>query len=216
MFPFPFGLGYTRPGAVTQGTATSESSTTDLATYTFTTVGASIAYDEYPLIAIHGRSGGAMDFSSVTLGGVSCTQLYNVANGFSRVAWYSAPRGTSGNLVINWNATAVRCLAGIIPLKNLVSYTATTGTGTSTADPMNASIDCKAGGWIGGVAYSSGGATDTQTWTNLTEKLDLNIESAGSFGVAGGVFGTAETARSITSNPLNPAVSPIMALIALR
>ena len=45
---------------------------------------------------------------------------------------------------------------------------------------------------------------------------DLIVESSGSFGVAGDVFGTVQTARSITSNPLNPAVSPIMALIALR
>jgi O-acetylhomoserine/O-acetylserine sulfhydrylase-like pyridoxal-dependent enzyme len=81
---------------------------------------------------------------------------------------------------------------------------------------MNASIDCVAGGAILGFAYDGGGAGQSMTWTNLTERFDQVIESTADFSGASDVFATTITARSITATLAQAANLPVLGLIAIR
>ncbi|RWF68558.1 hypothetical protein [Mesorhizobium sp.] len=214
-FPFPVVTPSVAVPAVTQGTVLNQIITTDGTSFAFTGLTSGITADAYPIIGIMARSGSAPDFASFDVGGQTCTQLYKQLNGTTVLAFYSAPRGATGNVNVTFNVTMVRAACCVIPLFNLKSNTTPTEVNTNASDPMNAAISCDAGGWIGGLAYN-GSAADSMAWTNLTERFDVQPESVSCFSGACDVFASAQASRSITANPANAGSGQIMILMALR
>lgn len=205
---------------IVQGAWVQQSDIVDALTFTFTGLTGGVTSASWPIIGVMGRSASALTLSSVTLGGLPCTVLSQYLNGTTLSAFLSAPRGTTGNLVVNWASATnvVRMLASLVPLTNVrnnLAPTMTQGVQTTVSGP-NVNIDCAAGGWIGALAYDGGGAGTTFTWTNLTEKFDVNLESAAAFSGAGDVFATAQTARNIKAQQNQPANGTILNVIAMR
>ncbi|MBZ9822347.1 hypothetical protein [Mesorhizobium sp. CA4] len=214
-FPMPGFCPAAIVAPATQGAVVNEIVTADSASFTFTSLTAGMTADAYPIIGVMARSGSPFDFTSVTLGGQPCTELYKQFNGTTALAFFSAPRGVAGNLIVAANATMVRGAACLTPVFNLKSAITPTGVAINLSDPMTATISCEAGGWIGGLAYN-GSTSDSMTWTNLTEKFDVRPESVSVFSGASDVFATAQTNRSVTANPLNAGSGQIMILLSLR
>ncbi|TIV23275.1 MAG: hypothetical protein E5V74_08960 [Mesorhizobium sp.] len=214
-FPFPVITPSMAVPAVTQGTVLNQIVTTDGTGFAFSGLTSGITADAYPILGIMARSGSVPDFVSVDVGGLACTQLYKQLNGTTVLAFYSAPRGANGNVNVTFNVTMVRAACCIIPLFNLKSRTTPTAVNTNSSDPMIATIDCQVGGWIGGLAYN-GSTSDSMTWTNLTEKFDVQPESVSCFSGACDVFASAQTARSITANPTNAGSGQLLIVMSLR
>lgn len=213
-FPFPI-VAPAVQAAVTQGSVLNQIITTDGTSFTFTSISTNIAFDTYPIIGVMLRSASPPDVASMTIGGQPCTPLYTQLAGTTLTAFYAAPRGAAGNVVVTSSVTCVRAAACVFPLSNLASSMTPTGTNTNASDPMVATIDCLAGGWIGGLAYN-GSASDNMVWTNLTEKFDVQPESVACFSGACDVFASAQTTRSITANPANAGSGQLLILMALR
>lgn len=215
-FPFPTSCPSAQVAAVTQGAVISQIIAADGTTFSFSGLAAGMTPDAYPIIGIMGRSASALDFVSVTCGGQACQELYKQYSGNTVIAFYSGPRGANGDVDVVFNTTLVRSAACIIPLFNLKSSTTPTAVSfNSASDPMTATIDCQAGGWIGGLAYN-GSTADNIVWTNLTEKFDVQPESVSVFSGACDVFASAQIGRSITANPANAVAGQLLVLMALR
>lgn len=214
-FPFPITTPSVTVPAVAQGTVLNQIITTDGTTFAFTGLTSGITVDAYPIIGIMARSGSVADFVSLDVGGQDCSLLYKQFNGTTVLAFYSAPRGATGNVNVNFSAGMARAACCVIPLFNLKSSTTPTAVNTSSADPLNAAIDCQAGGWIGGLAYN-GSTADSISWTNLTEKFDVQPESVSCLSCACDIFGSAQTARGVTANPTNTGSGQLLILMALR
>ncbi|MDG4908720.1 hypothetical protein P9228_20040 [Mesorhizobium sp. WSM4898] len=214
-FPMPGFCPAAVVAAATQGSSLNEIVTADSTSFTFTTLTAGVTADAYPIIGLMARSASSFDITSVTLGAQPCIELYKQFNGTTALAFFSAPRGATGNLVVTSSATMVRGAACLTPVFNLKSATTPTAVAVNLSDPMNVTISCEAGGWIGGLAYN-GSTSDSISWTNLTEKFDVRPESVAVLSGASDVFATAQTNRSITANPLNTGSGQIMVLMALR
>ncbi|WP_027050935.1 hypothetical protein [Mesorhizobium erdmanii] len=213
-FPFPI-VAPAVPAAVNQGAVLNQIITTDGTSFTFTSISANVAFDTYPIIGVMLRSASTPDIASMTMGGLPCTQLYAQLAGTTLLAFYAAPRGATGNVVVTSSVTCVRAAACVFPLANLASSTTPADANTNASDPMVATINCPANGWIGGLAYN-GSTSDNIVWSNLTEKFDVQPESVACFSGAGDVFASAQTARSITANPANAGSGQLLILMAMR
>jgi hypothetical protein len=152
----------------------------DLTTYTFSSLdfGAATA-GRYIIVGIAARAVGAgRTLDSVTIGGVSATLIANSPvsdTNISSLAIANVPTGTTGDVVVTFNAAMGRC--GIVWWRapSLVSATPT-DTGTSAADPATDTLTVAAGGFLVVVAFNNG--TSTCTWSNVTERLPATqIES---------------------------------------
>lgn len=200
------------PAIVVGSVGTPYTSSSNSATYTGTGL-PSVASDERGVIAIGGRNTVLRTLTSVTLGGEACSEIHKDDNGGSVVALYIAPKGATGDVVVNLDGDWLRCAIALWPCKNIRSATPT-DTAESTADPLNASIDCAAGGAIFGVAFNADNGSFA--WTNLTEAFDVTPESGSIVSGAADVFPAGASARSITADPSTANDRGVMALAALR
>jgi hypothetical protein len=173
-------------------------STTDASSYTFTSADIGTATDRsIVVVAIHYRSS---SISSVTVGGVSATQVVSVGAGLNTAIYRaSGVTGTTANIVVNLSGTASRCLVAVYALYNLRSNTpydsSTTFTlgGTSQTRTLDTIVD----GVI--VAAGSANASRTFTWTGATENYDTVIESADSYsGASASATSNTTTTVSLT------------------
>jgi hypothetical protein len=95
----------------------SDTSTTDLTTYTFSGMDFGDANaDRKIIVCIQGHANSARSISSVTIGGVTATELVSQADasvGGHRAAIYGAavPTGTSGNVVVTFSGSMLRASA---------------------------------------------------------------------------------------------------------
>lgn len=188
---------------------TSAISASDLTTYTFSSVSLGTA-DANRIIIVNIAACAASSgrtISSVTVAGITATQqvfqsAFSTASAESAIYTAAVPTGTTGNIVVTWSAGMLRCGIGVYGSNTMMSATAT-ATGSSTANPANASINVSAGGFVVGcdTTYRTSGAP-TFTWTNLTENYDQNIEAGGTSQTgASSNFSTAQTGLSITCTP---------------
>lgn len=178
------------------------SSGTDQATYTFSGVPfGSPAATRTIIVAVAGRAGTNRSISSVTVGGVTATEITqssNTSGGFDSITGiYRAdvPAGASGSVVVTFSGTMVR--AGIAAYRmeaGAAGAHAFTALNTSTAG----TIDVPAGGAALAVAFTN--AVATATWSGLTEDTDVQIESASSFSTASGTFESAQSGLSVSAS----------------
>jgi hypothetical protein len=162
--------------------------TTDASSYTFSAqaLGAAAA-DRYIVVGIGGRNGAAsLAISSVTIGGVSATVIKQqsstgTASGgtgttSAGLAIAAVPSGTTGDIVVNFSATSLRCVCSMWRMTGLVSATANDSQ-SSTATPPSAGVAIPTDGAAIGMVAGGQNASPTVTWTNLTEQYDALTEA---------------------------------------
>lgn len=170
--------------------------------YTFTAADlGDAAGDRYIIVAVSGRKAGAATptITSVTIGGVSATiavQHFNTVSdtNIAGIAIALVPTGTTGDIVVVFPATQVRCAVGVYRATGLSSITAS-DTDSATVGP-SVTLDVPANGFAIGTGLTA--ATTTATWTELTEKQDASFVEAGtSYTTAYKEYATAQTALAM-------------------
>lgn len=153
------------------------SSASDSSSYTFSSQNFGVADANRYIVAVIGsrKSGASANVTSATIGGVSATIVANnpafVTNtGYAGIAIAAVPTGTSGNVVINFSGTMVRCTVGLYSVVgiNPTVYSTLEVDGST----LSGSISTVGGGITIGVATNS--VNNAFTWTNLTEDYDNN------------------------------------------
>lgn len=190
--PVAFEFGYVPSSAAT--------STADLTTYTFTDVPfGDAAATRTIVVAIAGRAGANRSISSVTIAGISATEINqssNTAGGFDSICGiYRAdvPTGTSGTIEVVFSAGMVR--------SGIASYRMIAGkSGSYDSTVVNAgtsgTINIPAGG--AALASAMSVASTSASWSGLAEDVDVTIESAITFSTASDTFVSAQSGRSVS------------------
>lgn len=159
----------------------STSSATDASEYTFSSQNlGDAAADRYIIVAVGSRDSGttSQSISSVTVGGVSATIVVQQRNSATNtdvagLAIAAVPNGTTGDVIVTFSETMLRCSIALYRATGLSSATPTDN-GSSTATAPTYAIDVLAGGFAIGTA-NSGVNSGTATWTNLTEDYDALV-----------------------------------------
>lgn len=185
------------------------SSTSDASTYTFSSQNFGTAgAGRYLIVGILSRkSGAATTINSVTIGGVSATEVVtrqNTSSNCSLASLYIAavPTGASGDVVVTFAATMLRCsiqLYSSLDLTNATAY----DTDSAIIDDPTVNLDCPANGFIIGVAASA--SSTTTTWSGITEDSDAVVESALTCTAAHDNFAAQQTGLALTANFASPA-----------
>lgn len=154
----------------------------NLTTYTFSSesLGAADA-NRYIIVGVVARKGGTTGCSitSVTIGGVSATEILDQANTDSNcdvAGLYIAnvPTGTTGDVVVTFGETMVRSAIGLWRAVNIDSPTPTDFSASTASDPTY-NIDVSAGGFAVGMCISN--SNSSATWSGVTENFDGTVES---------------------------------------
>ena len=133
------------------------------------------------LIAAIGIVSSSSAITSVTIGGVTATQLVAVVSSFGsvRTAFFIAavPTGTSGDVTVNAGSGGVSSVA-LYSVVNLQSATPVATASNFGSSPLSMSLNGTNGGFILSSAYMSGSPGATAAWTGLTT-VDLNKQFGG-------------------------------------
>lgn len=190
--------------------------TSDQSTYTFSSQNFGTASsDRYIIIGIAARkAGAATTISSVTIGGVSATIVAEYSNSdtnsnISALAIANVPTGTTGDVVVVFGATMVRCVITAWSATNLSSATPHDTLTNGSADPTG-TIDVPAGGFAVATALSN--SVGTVTWTGLTEHSDITLETFVTVSDASDEFETAQTNMTVTANFSTSGSTPVMSV----
>lgn len=172
----------------------------NLTTYTFSgeSLG-SAAANRYILVSVSTRGVSAHTHDTVTVGGVTATQVATVLTGVSRESQFIAnvPTGSTGDIVVTNSTGVSRC--GVAwwnldnPLNGVVASATTTA---SLTDPLALTINVPAnGGVIASVSHTNGTLSTT---TNVTKDYDESIEST-VYHVGGSkIYTSAQTGLGVT------------------
>lgn len=174
-------------------------STANATSYTFsssdigTATGRSIV-----VVAVHSWRSTSFSVSSVTIGGVSATNVGSAGTQPRTELWYAeGVSGTTGDIVVTMSATTERCLVGVYALYNLRSNTPNfSGTSSGLSSGLNRTVNTTVNGVIVGAA-SANASGRTYTWTGATENYDTVIESFNSYSAASGTT-TSNTATTVS------------------
>lgn len=163
------------------------SNTNDQSSYTFAASDIGTATDRsLVVVAIHY---GSSSISSVTIGGVSATQVVAVGAGLNTAIYRAVvASGSTADIVVTMSGTALRCLVSVYALYSLTSTTpvdSSTTVAISGGSSLSRTIDTRTDGVIIGAASANVGGV-TFTWTGSTERYDTSLESAHSYSGAGG------------------------------
>lgn len=154
------------------------SSTSDLATYTFSSQDlGDAASDRQIIVAAQGRGASATRISSITVGGVETiiVDRVNSASGSNAAAIAMAlvPTGTTGDVVVTFGVGVLRCAIQVWRATSAALYAAK----TSTADDPTASLYIPANGFVVAAAIS-GNASTTGAWSGVDENYNTVVEAA--------------------------------------
>ena len=179
-------------------------STTDTNVYTFSSVNlGAAASDRYIIVtAMTRKAGASTTLTSITIGGVTATIVKQVTNNVTNtdvaaIVIAAVPTGTTGDIVVTWGATMVRCAIGVYRVTGLVSATAS-DSDSSTANDPTVNLDCPAGGFIIGGALTA--ASSSAAWTGITENFDGTLETFVTYTGASDTFATQQTGLTLTAD----------------
>lgn len=176
--------GWHKPHAASAVFASSNSSASDLTTYTFSAQSLGSAAQRRRIVvgACARAAGSTLDISSITLGGRPMRLIgtgRNVTSGVNAATMFVSQQDvvdTSADIVVTWNEGAVRM--GIVVYSILNARTREPfASGTSTASPSTATIVIPPGGCAIGVAICPNSASWNAP-TNLSEDADFAVESS--------------------------------------
>jgi len=188
----------TPPATITFGAQTAVcASTSSTCTASAQAIGTA---DPARLVVVYFNLGTSLTVSSVTIGGVTATQLINFPDGTLRSYFYSAtvPTGTTANFVVNYSGTTG---TGGVPfaswsLYNLQSTTPIDAQG-SFATPGVITLNTQAGG-VAMVGSNQIATSPTIAFSNFTQNFNANTLNA-AIRVAGGSLSTSGTTRGETA-----------------
>lgn len=192
-------------------------------TYDFTSIdlGAAAA-DRYILVGVVARNTGdaTITEASCSIAGVTPTELLDTVSSGSGVGFLIAavPTGTSGTISIVYSASRLRCAIAVWRITGLNSTTPTDGPDTDHTDAHSATLNVEAGGFVAGIVFQAGSATDC-TWTNLTRDalfLEADWESNGCMSAGSENFAAAQSGLVVTADWTNPGGSGAGAFLAMR
>jgi hypothetical protein len=181
---------------------TTVADTSDTTTYTFSSASLGAAHDDRMIIVgIHSRKAGAVSsISSVSVGGVSATivlQNWNTItnSNVAAIAIAAVPTGTTGDIVVTFADTMLRCAVGIWRAFG-IELTAYDSDSSDASDPT-VNLDVPAGFVI---AVATTNASTSTTWTGVTENYDTVLETFVS--TSGGFveLESLESGRTITAD----------------
>lgn len=178
-------------------------SETGLTVYTFSGENlGDAAADRHIIVGISARGLNTRSLSSVSIGGESATLAKVIVNSVSHsslAALYIAavPNGTTGDVVITFNDTMLRCGIGLWRATELASITPT-NTASSVANDPTGSLNIVAGGFAIATIYSSSGSSPAAVWTGLTEDYDRFFATANLMSGASDTFESEQTNLTIT------------------
>jgi hypothetical protein len=168
-------------------------------TYTFASKSlGTAAADRYIIVGVQHRGAVNRTVSSLTVDGISATQVHTIDRSASRVdIWIAAvPTGTTGDVVVTFNSSNSRC---VIQVWRAVGIDGSAphdiADSNAAANDPTATIDVPAGGVAVGCGMCNG-ATASATWSGLAEDYDANTEltmTAGS-----GNFASTQTGLAVT------------------
>lgn len=173
----------------------------DVSTYTFSSQNLGAADSTRRIVVcIESRGTTSQTVSSVTVAGVSATEVRQQATGFNVVAIYIAevPSGTTGDVVVTFADAMLRCA---IQMYRLVDIDSTTEhqQGASTVENPTYNLNIPAGG-VAVACSVTGNDTGSTSWTNLTEDADGLLEFI-QYSSASDAFASEQTGLTITANP---------------
>lgn len=209
---------YLLPRVITYVTNVSDA--TDQTTYTFagTSIGAA-SNDRVIVVTIGSRSNSARTISAVTIAGVTATNIAtanNTGGGAEIAAIYAAavPTGTTGSIVVTFSGAMLRIGVGVFTLTGKPSVTAfATSTVTPTGSSPTTTISSPINGAIVAVNFANSSGTASTVWTGLTERYDINPETASS-GTSGAssTFTAAQNSLTVTATVTSVTVQQAMAV----
>ncbi len=178
-------------------------STSGLGTYTFSAQNlGTAASDRYIVVAVASRKAGASaTISSVSVGGVTASIVSQVTDNVtntnvSGLAIAAVPSGTTGDVVVTFSLTMLRCGIALYRLDNLVSSTPYDFHSSTVAAPT-ASLQTTYGCAIGTAITAQVAST---TWTGLVAKdYDLAIVAGTQFSGASTVLTTSGATPTVTA-----------------
>lgn len=192
-------------------------STADASSYTFTSqnLGAAEA-TRCIIVTVTSRRTGAPVLNSVTVAGQTATILRQTAtalvnNNIAAIALVSLPSGTSGNVVVTFSGTMLRCQISMYRATGINATPIDVDSDNVNGDPT-VNLDIPANGYALGVAATD--ASTTCAWTNLTEDFDTVLEGLLTSTSAHAAFATAQTGLSILANFVAPGTASVGAFVS--
>lgn len=156
-------------------------STSGLITYTFSGRSLSTADSTRLIIvtvSVQNGANTARSINSVTVAGVSATQVVTAIQGSSRTAIWKAsvPTGTTGDVVVTLSGGALGCAVGVYAAYNLTSSDAVdTQTDVSASGAVITPAVAYNRGFIVAVYATTDNNTTIATFFNVTKDYDLNM-----------------------------------------
>lgn len=179
--------------------------TSNNTTYTFTTrnIGAAGSRKVVVSVGSGGSSGGTTSVTSLTVGGISATQVVFADAGdnvYPELWQASVPSGTTATIVVTFGGAHVNCAIGVWAIYSAGAAASNTNSATGTG-VQSASLNIPAGGVA--IAFvnlaGSGGTPRTVTWANLSENFDATIEGSISYSGSSAAFVAQQTGLAITA-----------------
>lgn len=198
------------------------SSTTDTATYDFTSsdVGL-IDTNTYGLLCLINRASSLQTGSVVTLGGQAAVLKGGGSLGTNRLEFWLAPLLVTGTKAIHveWTGTALRSAAFLAKIRRLKSTTPTfaaTLDSSMSSGVLSGNADCAAKGSLFAAAINQ--AAGDFSWTNIAEMgADVAPENL-QCSFAGQDFAAAQSGLTLTATAAGPpsVLNPGLFAIAFR
>lgn len=176
-----FGAATASASSIDLSATASSVSTADQTTYTFSGLSLGTADAAREIVVATSSRGSSNEVpSSVTVGGISATQIFSTggAGDLSHIGIYraSVPTGTTGDVVVTFPGSQVRCAVQVWRMLGAAAGThATASDETVSSGVLTTSIAVPAGGAVVAMIYA--GVATGCTWTNLTENSDGDFES---------------------------------------
>lgn len=151
-------------------------------TYTFTAENLGPASsDRYIVVAIGGRSVAVQTIASVSIGGVTATEIVqsdawqNSASNATGLYYALVPSGTSGDVVVTWTGAMVRCGIGLWSITGGSLAVSDSAAGTPGGVSADVDIVNPDGGFV--ICSAMTGVSGTYAWTNADERFDQAVET---------------------------------------
>ncbi len=204
---------------VTISYRTQSSSTSDLSTYTFSTLDIGTAGTRHVVVGVV-SSGTSPSISSVTVAGVSATAMIELAESNLKIGLWiaSVPTGTTGDVVVTHTSSMLRCGVIVWAVYDITSTTPT-ATASDSAPALSQSLTINAGGV--GIGLADGyqnGSTASWTWTGLTEDIDVDFADGANHDAMSGasLASAAGSSPTVTATKTGSDSNDCMVLVALR
>lgn len=180
-------------------------STTTTFTFSAAAIGTATS-DRKIVVGVWAHGHGGVTLNSVTVGGVSASSVVSkiVGDGINELWQADVPSGTTGDVVATFSSNKAAC--SIIVWAVTGAASAANATGTSTADPLTASVTIPAKGIVIGRAIC--GSSATFTWTNVTENAEYVANTIGQGG-ASLAYADLQTNLAITADQ-NTGAEPLL------